>query len=226
MGINPTNISKTNSSNITDIKKEKFVSENNVDNSENFKEAVYPEVTTMRAYSNIKPQSTVVSRQDALDFIHSTGCKYEARCEDFLKNLTDSDGYIKQETFDWAKNCYEKSNNLFLAMNLIEHSKENGKINHNMLEVLEPAMSEIKKSGVYSISGYFDIPKFFKDKNGKFNNDLLNITKDFVQKNPKSILIRPEYLSSPYMTSDKEFDLDAIEYHKSECNNLEYKEIK
>lgn len=180
--------------------------------ADNIEEHLYPNQSVMRAYANIHTKNNQVSRQEALDFIHSTGCKYEARCEQFLQNLTDSDGYIKQETFEWAKNCFEKNKKLFLAMNLIENSKEDCKINHKMLELLEPALPEMGGNS-YGTSGYFDIPKYFKDKNGKFNNDVIKILKPYVEKSPKMILIRPDYLSKAYMTSDNEFDLEAIRYH-------------
>lgn len=184
--------------------------------TEAVRESVYPDSATMRAYANIKPASDTVSKETVLDFIHDTGCKFEQRCQEFVKNVTDDDGYIKQETFDWLKQAYEDSKNLYLAVGIINNSKENGKINHKLLNVLTSVVKQAKSAGTYSTSMCYDIPRYLKDKNGKFNSDLIDIVKEKVEENPAIALRRPDYLVSSFKTGDGEFDTDAISYYKEQ----------
>ena len=190
-------------------------------------DVAYPDLQSMKAYANINSVNRTVSKQEVLEFIHSTGCQFEQRCEEFIKRLTDSDGYIKQETFDFIKNNFNKKTNLFILTSLIENSKENGRINHKMLEVAEPALSELKSASSYTIADSGNIPKFFKDKNGKFNSDMLDIICEDIKDRPKRLLTRPDYLAHYYFTKDREFDIDAINYFKEQkTQNREIKDIQ
>lgn len=173
---------------------------------------VYPDAGVMRAYANIKPSGDTVSPSEVRDFIHSTGCKFEQRCEEFVSIMTDDDGYIKRDTFDWVKNGYEKSKNLFVTTHLLQNSKENGKINPKVLEILEPVLPHIKSLGTYAGPACSELPKFFKDKDGRFDNDFLEVVKHTVGNNPAMILRRPDVFKFYYFTKDNEFDKGAVQY--------------
>ena len=184
----------------------------------------YPDAVSMRAYANIKPTEPIVPKKEVLEYILSTGHINEQKNENFIKILTDSDGHIKKETLDWVKKTYEKTHNLYLAMNYVEHSKEGEKINHKVLEILDPAIDTMKSSRFNSQC--FNLPDYFKDKNGMFNDNALDCIKKVTEENPKRLLIRPESIIYPFLDKKKEFDLEAINYYKEQSTlNRDFKEI-
>ena len=190
-------------------------------------EYAYPNSETMKAYANIKSADHIVTKEEVLNFIHSTGCQYEQRCEEYIQNMTDEDGKIKESLFKWVKGSYEKSKNLYIITGIIENSKENRKINYKVLDVLTPLIDNLQKFRSYTSYNYVNIPKYFKDKNGEFNEDLLNIINDQIKENPKILFIRPEYLTYHFLTKEKEFDIDAINYYKEQrAKNRNIKEIQ
>ena len=179
---------------------------------------VYPDANIMRAYANVKP-SKAVSKSEVLDFIHSTGCQFEQRCNQFVDIMTDDDGLIKQDVFDWVKKGYEQTNNLFVTTNIVNNAKEDGKINRKVLELMEPILPNINSMGPYSAPQCGEIPKYFKDKNGRFNNDLLDIVQYSVRNNPQIVIRRPDAFRYYYLTKDNEFDKNAIQYALGEINS-------
>ena len=201
-----------------DAKKQDKISNNPVEkNQENTEQKVYPDANVMRAYSNVKPSNDTVSKQEVIEFLKQKICKDDALCEQYLATLTDSDGYIQAETFEFLKN----SKNKFLALNWIDNSKEDGKINHNMLEMLDAASSYF--DGIYN-SG-FDISNQFKDKNGRFNNDILVLATKLIKENPNNIERLASAMQPIYLTANKEFDKNAIAYHQEHENDKSLREI-
>ncbi|MCR5266365.1 MAG: hypothetical protein K6E29_07205 [Cyanobacteria bacterium RUI128] len=190
-------------------------------------ELLYPDSGIMKAYANIKPREKTVSKDEALSFIRGTGCQFEQRCEQYVNNLTDSDGYIKQSTFDWAKRSYESSQRLHVVMSMIENSKENGKINQKMLDVLEPIMPDVKSLGSYESVNAGQLPNVFKDKEGKFNEDVLDIVKSVVDEVPILLFRRPEYIVYGLKDAKKDYDSASIDYYKQQKElGKSYKEIQ
>lgn len=201
-----------------DAKKQDKVCDNPVEkNQKNTEPKPYPDADVMRAYANIKPSEETVSRQEVTEFLKQKICKDDALCEQYLAALTDSDGFIKAETFNFVKNAKNK----FLVLNWIENSKEDGKINHKMLEMLDAASPYF--DGIYN-SG-FDIPNHFKDKNGRFNNDILVLATKLIKENPQNIERLVSAMQPVYLTADNEFDKNAIAYHKEHENDKSLREI-
>ena len=172
----------------------------------------YPNSSTLKAYANIKPKEKTVSKEELVNFIHSTGCKFEQRVEEFTENATDSDGFIKQETFDWIKDGYNETKNLFVIFHIVNNAKEKEKINHKVLDVIKPALANAKSSGSYGISILGNIPQYFEDKEGNFNNDLLDIIKETSGNTPQFLTRRPDHYKFFYFTKNNEFDIPAIKY--------------
>ena len=202
----------------TDSEKQDKVCDTPVEKTSETTEAkVYPDASVMRAYASVKPSETTVSKQEALEFIHSNIIKSDKFDEKFLNILTDSDGYVKTETLDIVRNASNK----FKIMDLIENSKENGKINHKLLKILEQALPELEKK----FREYDDVPNYLKDKNGRFDNDSIEILGNVVNENPKNAYNFITVFSRAYLTSDKEFDKNAIAYHKEQGTNKELNKI-
>ena len=193
----------------TDFKKQNKVCENPAEKIlENTEAKVYPNAVTMRAYANIKPTKNTVSKTEVLEFLHEKMSKNDEMCEKYLEILTDSDGCIKSETFDLLKNTKNK----FMVMSWIENSKTDGKINQKLLKMLEPTIPYFESG----CNACHELPNYFKDKNGRFNNDLCELIKNILQENPNQIDRFMSLTQRVYMTSDKEFDQNAIDYHKEQ----------
>lgn len=174
------------------------------------------EVGTWQAYSGVTPKNAnkkSISREDVFAFLKEKNVIRTDLYEKIADILTDKDDIIHSETFEILKQFNAKNHLIWDSFRLIELSKVNGKINHDLLSFVNNIMEEMPQNKVhYTKDPYNEIVRNLKNKNGSFDSKLMNVLlkhKDVVLKN---LMFRPDSITRVLKNKSENFSHSSIDY--------------
>lgn len=173
-------------------------------------------VGTWQVYSGVMTKETKaksISKEEIFEFLKDKKFSRTDLYEKIADILTDKDGEIHSVTFDILKQYNAKNHSIFDSLRIVELSKVDGKINHNLLSFVNEIMEEIPPNTSYYVKDpYTEIVRNLKNKDGSFDKNVLAILarhKDIVL---KGLIVRPNWITSVLKNKASNFSSSSVEY--------------
>ena len=188
------------------------VAPKDVDRDENYSDV---DIGTWQAYSGVITKDAVqksVSREDVFTFLKDKKFDRTDLYEKIADILTDKDGKIHGETFNILNQYNAKKHLILDSLRIVELSKVDGKINHNLLSFINEIMESIPSTRYSVKDPYTEIVRNLKNNDGSFDNKALAVLtkhKDIVS---KGLIIRPNWITNVLKDKASNFSSSSIEY--------------
>lgn len=175
---------------------------------------------TLRAYNNIPFKGKFVPKSEFLEWLKSTKFLRSDLVDDVFNTFCDETSQLSEKSFEILKSFNKKGQVVLSSKDIFANAKENGKINYRALELVDNLMEE--QVGFYGSGPNFgQILKTLKDKDGNFNDDIIEILEQNIPAFKKYLSFRPKYVSDAIKDNEGNFSPEAIKYIKEHINSKE-----
>ena len=169
--------------------------------------------SVLKAYAGIQDKKKV-SKDHVIAYFRQIGLKDEARFDSMLKSLTDKDGQIPAEAFEFLKQYQAKNHLIWDSLKIFDAAKNpDGNFNYKALQFADTIM-DTNQNTHYSYSQDYCpvVLKSLKNNNGTFNDDAIKFFTKHSDYFKKVFIYNPKYAFAPLKNKDGEFDKTAMEY--------------
>ena len=171
---------------------------------------ITPDSAILRAYAGILEPKKTVSKEEVINYLKDNGISNEQILNITINALTDKDGTISLFALNTLKQFLPKIQ-IRQTISLLNNTKENGTFNKQAIQLADSLIPKEKTPFGAQIN-IGKILEQFKDKDGSFNKDAINLFLRHNEELAPLFTIRADIIFKALKNKNNEFCKNAIEY--------------
>lgn len=175
---------------------------------------------TLRAYNNIPFKGKFIPKSKFVEWLKSTGFIRTDIIDDIFSAFCDETSQLSERAFEILKSFQEKGQPVITARGIFANAKENGKLNYRALGLIDNFMGTQRECWG-SGTNFQQILTMLKDKNGNFNENLIEVFEQDIPTFKQYMSRCPEHIFNAVKDSEGNFSEEAIKYLREHNNGEE-----
>ena len=174
---------------------------------------ITPDSAILRAYAGILEPKKTVSKEEVINYLKDNGIANEQIFNITIDALTEKDGTISLFALNTLKQFLPKIQ-IRQTISLLNNTKENGTFNKQAIQLVDSLIPKEKTPFGAQIK-IGKILEQFKDKDGSFNKDAMNLFLRHNEELAPLLKIRADIVFKALKNKNNEFCKNAIKYLKN-----------
>lgn len=169
---------------------------------------------TLRAYNNIPFKGKFIPKSEFVEWLKGTGFMRMDAVDEIFTRFCDETSQLSEKAFEILKSFHQKGQNILSSLGIFKSAKANDKLNYRALNLVD-SMMEKQRMGYYvSRTNFAQILEKFKDKNGNFNENLIEVFEQDIPTFKQYMSCCPERIFNAVKDSEGNFSSEAIRYFR------------